>query len=182
MQTNKQDFVDNKEQKGKDLFLKLASWKSNSNSSPFKIKWENPGSHNDLKILSGESNCLAEIKVRNIDIQTTLKYHPYCEFTKWDGMRRKAIQIEREKNLKIQLLYIEFLIDGILIYELKDIKQAKWKWVELPDTSFDNNKIDKYVTELLNPIEIIKYEDIKTQSFPLIGSSGFTNTNQISTK
>ena len=132
-----------------------------------KSVYEQKGSCNDVKLRSGNTYCMAEIKVRmDCDLHTSVKYGPYCEFIKFAAIKRKAESIMRAKDIKIRLLYINFTKDGVAIYELKDIKKYVFEWKLLPESSVDKTLIDKYVAKLKNPIEIIKYSDYE------IGSHG----------
>ena len=152
---NKNDeFFDQKELIGKQLFEKFAANKPEIKPYVFSA----PGSSEDIKMLSGSTYIMGEIKVRqDCSVDLSLKYGPFCEFLKWDPIRRKALKIEREKGIKVEIMYFNFLNDGVVVYHLKDIKNVTWSWELLPESNYNKTKIDKYVTKLQNPIEIIKY-------------------------
>jgi hypothetical protein len=149
------DFFDSKELIGQNLFNLLRTRKPEINPAVFTPR----GSAEDVKMLSGETYFLAEIKVRqDFTIRQMLLQKPFCEFMKWDSIRRKKLKYERESGCKIELLYINFLRDGVCIYKLGDIKQAKFFWEWLPESNEDKTPIEKYVTLLDNPLEVIKMD------------------------
>ena len=165
MSTNyplKNQFFNEKEQIGIELFDFLSR-----NKPEFKhVHFMYEGCPYDIKGRSGNTLFIGEIKVRIANLDTTIRNGPYCEFLKWAGMKKQADKIERTKNIKIRLLYLNFVSDGIAIYELKDIKSELFEWKMLPESNLDFTLIDKYVTKLYDPIEIIRYSEIN------IGSHG----------
>lgn len=146
------DMFDNKEAIGQQLFITWAQ----SNPNIKKYEFSPKGSAEDVRLNSGGTYYVSEIKVRSdCDLKTAIKYGPFVEKPKWYSIKRKKEKIERTKNIKINILYINFFKDGALIFELKDIKNQNWKWEMLPESYDDRTLVEKEVCALFNPIEII---------------------------
>lgn len=150
------DIFDRKEATGQELFIKWAEAKQDKIRYYFSPR----GSAEDVQIISGTSSqrYMSEIKVReDCDLKTALRNGPYIEFPKWYSLKLKKEKIERTRKIKIDLLYINFFTDGLVIFKLNNITEAQFKWVKLPESYEDRTLIDKYVHPLFTPLEIIRY-------------------------
>src|SRR3989304_2674761 len=103
------DFFDESELIGQSLFDKLKFIKPEITKSVYEQK----GSCNDVKLRSGNTYCMAEIKVRmDCDLHTSVKYGPYCEFIKFAAIKRKAesIMVAKHKNTIEIIKYSDYEI------------------------------------------------------------------------
>lgn len=94
-----------------------------------KFSKEDSYSKWDAVIMSGNSICLVETKFRTYDLSS---------FNEWIIQKDKYdFLIEQSKNNNAIPLYINFFKDGILIWNLFDIKEPKWIQGDLPKNSQD---------------------------------------------
>ncbi|HWY35530.1 MAG TPA: hypothetical protein VNX68_12865 [Nitrosopumilaceae archaeon] len=121
----------------------------------------------DVVFISGDTFCIGETKCR-IDFTNKFFsfYGPFLEKNKLDAMieHRNRMIIENPDRCfdtdQFQLIYFNFTKDGCLIYKLKTTNKD-YVWVQrfLPKDNIEPDiKIWKTVTELSNPIEVIKYK------------------------
>lgn len=117
----------------------------------------------DVSVVSGDTIMIAEIKVRaDKNIEYFLKYGPFLELKKIEGMQRKQNEINDlfgDIYPNVQKFYFNFCSDGIMIYKLNNPWNYNFEWRYLPkDNTNTNNKIWKMVHTLKKPDEIIKYK------------------------
>jgi len=112
----------------------------------------------DVIFKSGDTIYMAESKVRKDNVNYFLKYGPYLEYKKVDNMQKEQERIIREKSTKYSLLYFCFCSDGCIIYDIKEPHNYNFTWRLLPKDNINPDiKIWKLVSELFNPIEVIRY-------------------------
>ena len=148
----KQYLIDAKEKISRDFFRAYMKKNGINKSKEMHVK-----SSFDFGIQSGATFYMCEVKARlKCTTNISLKYGPYLEKIKLDGMMAEKEKIEKETGKKINMLYFNFDLDGLLIYELVD----KYNWItkKLPKDDIDKTIIDKQVVELFNPIEQINYK------------------------
>jgi hypothetical protein len=98
------------------------------------IKFSEDNSYDkwDAVIMSGNSICLVESKVRFYNISTFNDW--IIEKNKYDFL------IQESKKYNIIPMYINFHIDGIQIWNLNSIKEPIWTEQQLPKNSQDKNE------------------------------------------
>lgn len=112
----------------------------------------------DAQILSGNSFCLCENKVRqDKNIEFFSKYGPFLELKKIENMMKEKERIKREKGIDMQMLYFNFANDGLQIFYLNNPWDYKFEWRLLPKDNFEPHiKVWKMVSSLQNAQETIK--------------------------
>ena len=116
----------------------------------------------DVVMKSGNTFFVNELKVRqNRTIEEQLKDGSMLEHLKLYGILTRLKEEITKSNTKLEFkkLYFEFLSDGVLIYDLKEISDYVWqKWILRKDNQSNSNTTKpKSVTFLFDPIEIIYY-------------------------
>lgn len=111
----------------------------------------------DVKMQSGDTYCIAEIKVRSEkDCSYFEQYGPFLEFKKIEGMWKEKEKIKEEKGIDVQMLYLNFAKNGVQIFYLDEPWRYEFKWRFLPKDNFDTSiKTWKLVHELKNNQETI---------------------------
>ncbi len=117
----------------------------------------------DVKMLSGETYIIGEIKVRkDRDIDFFLKFGAYLEFIKVNGIEYEQQRIQQINKIDTEKYYFNFCSDGVLIYKLEQPHHYNFTWKYLPANNFTPEvKIWKLVHNLMNPVEIIRYQTQK---------------------
>jgi len=111
----------------------------------------------DASMISGETYFMCEIKVRNeYDMRFFNEQGSMLEKKKLNGMFKRKLEIEADKNIKIELLYFTFSNDGLLIYELSAPDDYEFSWKKLRKDNYNHELIWKEVHNLFLPIETIK--------------------------
>lgn len=113
----------------------------------------------DFWIYSGETEMLAETKVReDITGAQAIKWGgPIFEFKKLSGM----VEYKEKYGHNNPIYYFNFFKDGLYIYEISDDPTMyTWQSKKLPKNSYDKQMVWKCVTFLQpnNLVEIIKYK------------------------
>lgn len=131
-----------------------------SNKPEIKInKISEPGDYNfyDAAIVSGGTNMLVEIKVRDFEID---KYPcGLLEKSKIDKMFEYAKKIEEKKDITVEIIYMSFYIDSVVIWD--GMSMSNERNYLLPKTTMgDNSKVltPCYEYEFEDALEIIRYE------------------------
>ena|SRR5258706_16211055 len=119
----------------------------------------------DLKMCSGNTYFLGEIKNRQYSAAFFKSNKPYIEMQKLASMVCEQKTILERKKVNVNLLYLNFTVDGFVqIYSLKGVNSYTWALKELPVDDFTPNVLVwKLVAELTEePIETVKLNLEKT--------------------
>lgn len=116
-------------------------------------------SSEDVNFFSASSIwSLAEIKVRSTqNAQYFLTHGPFLEKKKYDGLCTRAKEILITHGFLPNVYYFNFCSDKLLIYKLDVGVIHTWKKIQLPRNNVTRELVEKEVTELYSPIEILSY-------------------------
>lgn len=116
----------------------------------FTITHFSPSESNDgwdVVFISGGTQYVAEIKVRECFSRTFDKDGYILEKTKFDRLKQ-LISSDKAITNKVQSLYVNFFFDGCAVWNLEDISPV-WSELSLPKTSKGNQvKTNKQVAFL----------------------------------
>ncbi len=105
----------------------------------------------DVIFISAGTKYCAEIKVRkDNNLNYFLKYGPYLEEKKLDGMTSENIET-------LPMMYFNFALGGCSLYILTDKQDYVWAQELLPKSNWDKTKVHKSATKLFNPAEKFLY-------------------------
>jgi hypothetical protein len=109
----------------------------------------------DVVYVSGGTNNLAEIKVRNKFIDGYPDY--IIEEKKYNELIRLT-STEKGKNNNLQPVYINFFFDGCVIWNLNEV-ELEFRMMDMPDNSQTTNYTKSKSCALLRPKDghIIRY-------------------------
>jgi hypothetical protein len=84
---------------------------------------------------------------------------PFLELTKINGMYKEQQYLLNYKNIDIEMVYINFCSDGVLIYRLYTPWSYQFEWRYLPKDNYNKDvKIHKLVSNLNRIYKTIKYD------------------------
>jgi hypothetical protein len=111
----------------------------------------------DVKYQLESRYYIGETKVR-IDKDTSffLQYGPVLELKKIEGIYKCQQEIKEEKNIDVDMVYINVTSDSFMLYKLKNPWEYDFEWKLLPKNNYTNEKIYKMVHCLTEPFQIIK--------------------------
>lgn len=112
----------------------------------------------DVKMLSGNTYCIVEVKSRqDKDMAFFERYGPFLELKKIQGMYDEQQRILSNTGIETQMMYFNYASDGVQIFYLQEPWNYNFTWRYLPRDNYNVNiKEWKMVADLEYPTEILK--------------------------
>lgn len=149
---NARDYIKEKQNIEEEQFKQLAT-----QLNILKYNFTQLTAPYDVKYRFEDRYYIGETKVR-IDKDTSffLQYGPFLELRKIENMYLEKQQIKKEKNIDVDMVYINVTSDSFMLYQLSEPWTYDFEWKYLPKNNYTNEKIWKMVHCLEKPIMIIK--------------------------